>query len=202
MTFILQRRATRIYRRASNLSHELVDGSCRHVARNCRIPDAFRAPQRARFRAGKLWTQFCLNRGPRFSFQALEQRERIVLRLISVLVAAATLAGCAVAPGYGYPYYDGSGYPYYDGYGYGYPYPYAYGYYPGDVTIGFWGGGGGGYYYHHGYWWHGDGWHGGWHGGGWHGGGGHWGGGGSHGGGGGQWGGSMGGSMGGAHGGH
>jgi hypothetical protein len=109
-------------------------------------------------------------------------REIIVLKIGLALGIVVMLAGCAVAPGYGYGYaqpYD----PYY-GYAQSYdPYSgYAYdpGYLPVYGAIGIWGGGGccGPYYrhwdgYHHG----GDrlGWHG--HGGrGWHGGGGHGGG--------------------------
>jgi|GEM_PF-935013 len=95
-------------------------------------------------------------------------KEKIVSRLIAsmtLLVAAASFTGCAVAPAPGYaPGYD---------YAYGQPYyPYAYGppYAPAYGTVGIWGGFGGPCcYYHggHGYW-HGG--HGGWHGGGWHGG--------------------------------
>ena len=99
-----------------------------------------------------------------------------------MLAIAASLTGCAVAPGYDYGYAQ----PYYPGYGYAYgPYAPVYG------TVDFGGGWGGPCcYYRGGGYWRGRG---GWHGGGWHGGGGH---GGYHGGGGNSW------SSGGGHAGH
>jgi hypothetical protein len=60
-----------------------------------------------------------------------------VLRIIGMLGVAATLAGCAVAPGYGYP-----GYGYAGTYDAAYPYDYYPGYAPIYGSIGFWGGGG------------------------------------------------------------
>ncbi|MFM0630447.1 hypothetical protein PQR41_31260 [Paraburkholderia xenovorans] len=97
-------------------------------------------------------------------------------KLIALLAVAASLGGCAVAPGYGnaLPYDSVYGYP-------------SYG--PGYGTCGIWGdcGAWGDRY---GNYWHGDRWHGGWHGGrgGWggHGGEGGHGGRGGHGGGGGH----------------
>jgi hypothetical protein len=136
--------------------------------------------------SGNARTQITLN-SVAGDFSESYVKEKIVSRLFAsiALLAAATLAGCAVAPGYpayGYAYGD----PYYPGYGY------AYGpYYPAYGTVGIYGGWGGCCYYRggHGYW-HGGGGHGGhggWHGGGYGGyGGNSWssgGGGGGHGGG-------------------
>jgi hypothetical protein len=73
---------------------------------------------------------------------------------VAMLAVAASLTGCAVAPGYDYAY----GQPYYPGYGYAYG-P-VYGPVYGSVDI--WGGWGGPCcYYHGGGYWHGRGWHGG-----------------------------------------
>jgi hypothetical protein len=90
-------------------------------------------------------------------------------KLIALLTGAASVGGCAIAPGYGeaQPYYDSV-----------YDYPF---YGPGYGICSAWGdcGGWGGWYGWYGYHGYGNGWHGGWHGG--HGGG--HGGGGEHGGG-------------------
>lgn len=104
-----------------------------------------------------------------------------MLKTVAAAGLVVALAGCAVAPGYGYGYAQP-----------GYYYGYAPGYEPayGGVNIGIWGGGGDHYhdgrYYHGGdrgpgrFGGHGGPWHAGGHAGGGHGGGGH--GGGGHGG--------------------
>jgi len=145
-------------------------------------------------------TQMRLNYGA-CDFSEGHRGRKIVSRLIAsatVLAIVTGLAGCAVAPGYGYPGYGyGYGYaqPYYPDYGYPYGVPYA----PAYGSIGIYGGWGGSCCYYHGGHWHGGD---GWHGGGWNSG--HGGHGGWHGGG---YGGSRGGgsswsSGGGGHGGH
>ncbi|MDR6447861.1 putative membrane protein YgcG [Paraburkholderia terricola] len=82
----------------------------------------------------------------------------------ALLAVVASLAGCAVAPGYDYAY----GQSYYPGYGYAYGPPFQ----PVYGTIGIWGGSSCCYYRGDGGRWHGGHGGGGWHGGnGWHGGG-------------------------------
>lgn len=93
-------------------------------------------------------------------------KEKIVSRLVAsmaLLALAASLTGCAVAPGYDYAY--AQPYYYYPGYGYPYGPPYA----PVYGSIGIWGGWGGPCCYHGGGGGHWHGGHGDWHGGGWHG---------------------------------
>jgi hypothetical protein len=147
-------------------------------------------PYANRQHARNVPTQLSMNLAHPVFFQCLrEKKRRRIMRKSIVALAivgiAASLTGCAVAPGYGYPDYgDGEpygspyGYPY-DGYGYGYDYGYGYG--PAYAGAFYFGGGGsrGWYGYHHGY----GGYHGGYHGGHGYGHGGTWSSSGSHGGG-------------------